>query len=98
MIKIYCHLKHSTPSGKLCKECQELLDYALERLSNCPFKDEKPSCRKCPIHCYKPSMRKRIKEVMRFSGPRMLIYSPLEYFRHKIKEWKHGEKKTLKKN
>jgi hypothetical protein len=27
-------------------------------------------------------MREKIKEVMRFSGPRMLLYHPLDAFRH----------------
>lgn len=27
-------------------------------------------------------MRERIRRVMRYSGPRMLLYRPLEYLRH----------------
>lgn len=27
-------------------------------------------------------MRERIRRVMRYSGPRMLLYYPLEYLRH----------------
>lgn len=27
-------------------------------------------------------MRERIRRVMRYSGPRMLLYHPLEYLRH----------------
>jgi len=28
----------------------------------------KPKCKDCPVHCYKIEYRRRIKEVMRFSG------------------------------
>jgi len=53
-----------------------------KRLSFCKFGDEKTTCQKCPIHCYKKDMKQKVKDVMRFSGPRVLIYSPIEFFRH----------------
>ena len=31
---------------------------------------------------YKPDMREKIREVMRFSGPRMLFYHPIMAIRH----------------
>lgn len=80
MIKIYCKKKHK--NKELCEECQELLEYAHKRLSYCKFGEEKSTCAKCPIHCYKKDMKDKVKEVMRFSGPRLLIYNPLELFRH----------------
>ena len=80
MIKLYCKKKHST--GEICEECQELLEYSLKRLNFCKFQDEKPSCKKCPIHCYKKDMRTKIKDVMRFSGPRLLLYHPIEAIEH----------------
>lgn len=82
MIKIYCKKNHK--KSELCDECNELLEYAHKRLSYCKFGDEKSTCEKCPIHCYKKDMKERIKVVMRFSGPRLLIYNPLELFRHMI--------------
>ncbi len=82
MIELYCHQKHQHKSKGLCEECQGLLDYAHQRLSFCKFGDEKTTCQKCPIHCYKKEMKQQVKEVMRFSGPRVLIYSPIEFFRH----------------
>ena len=42
-------------------------------------------CKKCTIHCYKKDMREKVKEVMKFSGPRILIYNPKEYIRHIFK-------------
>jgi len=61
-----------------------LKEYALERLDKCPFGDEKPACKECKIHCYDAEKRNQIKDLMRFSGPRMLLYFPYEYLRHKL--------------
>jgi hypothetical protein len=83
MIGMYCRQNHSTDSH-LCSECQELWDYAHTRLLKCPFAPDKPACAKCPIHCYKPVMRERIRQVMRFSGPRMLWHYPILTIQHLI--------------
>lgn len=64
----------------------ELLTYAHQRLDRCPHGEAKPTCRKCPIHCYRPDMRQLMKEVMRYSGPRMILYSPLDAIRHILRE------------
>ena len=40
----------------------------------------------CPVHCYKPAMRQKIKEVMRMAGPRMLFLHPIETVKHFHKE------------
>lgn len=82
MIEIYCHKLHQHKSLGLCEECQELLEYAHKRLNFCKFGDEKTTCQKCPIHCYKKDMKQKVKDVMRFSGPRVLIYAPIEFFHH----------------
>lgn len=80
MIKLYCQLKEG--NGVLCENCCELKDYALKRLDNCPFGENKTSCKRCKIHCYKPEMREKIREVMRFSGPRMLLHHPIDAIKH----------------
>lgn len=82
MIEIYCEKVHAHPKGTLCEECQVLHEYAHKRLSFCKFGDEKTSCRKCPIHCYKKDMKQKVKEVMKFSGPRLIIYRPIEFIKH----------------
>ena len=71
-IKNYCRQKHLKKGAKpgasgLCPACHDLLAYALKRTEKCGL-DPKPRCKKCPVHCYKPEMRERIKEVMKFSG------------------------------
>lgn len=80
MIRLYCRKKEG--NFELCKECAALIDYSHRRLAACGYGDGKASCNHCPKHCYKPEMRNRIREVMRFSGSRMLFYSPIEVLRH----------------
>jgi hypothetical protein len=83
MIKIYCRDHHHS-KGELCDACQELLEYARFRLKNCPFQENKTTCGNCPIHCYKPKMREKVREVMRYSGPRMIRHHPLLAAGHMI--------------
>ena len=81
MIDIFCRGQHG--SGKaLCGECRELLAYAEERLQACRFGEKKPKCSQCEVHCYKPAMREKIRNVMRFAGPRMIARHPVLALRH----------------
>ena len=75
-----CQVGHGGPG--LCGDCRELLEYSLARLEHCKFGNAKTKCHKCPVHCYRPDMREKIRTVMRFSGPRMLLYHPLEALRY----------------
>lgn len=84
MIDIYCQKKHGNKKGELCEECAELLEYAHKRLSFCKFGENKSTCSICPIHCYKKDMKEKVKEVMKFSGPRLIIYNPVELLRHAL--------------
>lgn len=77
--------------SKLCSECNELLDYAVHRLSHCPHGDRKPTCRKCPIHCYNPTARLQIARVMRWSGKRMILHHPIAAIRHLLSEITPGQ-------
>lgn len=87
MITIYCRSLHGKRTG-LCDECIQLEEYAVRRLSNCPFLADKPTCARCSIHCYKPDMKQKIVEVMRFSGPRMLFRHPILAVMHLLDEKK----------
>lgn len=82
MIRLYCRDNH--PGEDLCGDCADLVAYAEKRLSRCPFEADKPVCNKCPIHCYRPEIRERVKAVMRYSGPRMLLSHPILAVRHMI--------------
>ena len=94
MISIYCKKKHHT-GKELCPECQKLKAYAMLRSDKCPFMETKTFCSNCKVHCYKPDMREKIREVMRFSGPRMIFHHPVMAIRHVIESKK--EKKRLEK-
>ncbi len=84
MINFYCGKKHKRKSS-LCEECGALLKYARERLENCPYGEEKKSCKKCITPCYAPEKKKRIRRVMGYSGPRMIYHKPLEWITHLFK-------------
>ncbi len=88
MIRMYCHDMHDTEDA-LCKDCQCLLEYAGERLDKCLYQEQKPTCDKCPVHCYKPEMRQKVREVMKYSGPRMVYRHPVQAIRHLV----NGRKK-----
>jgi hypothetical protein len=83
MISIYCKDIHKSEE-MLCEDCKKLLEYAFMRLDICPFKDNKPACAKCTVHCYKDDMRKKIREVMKYSGPRMVLRHPVLTILHYI--------------
>ena len=74
MAHIYCRAHHH--QSNLCSECGALLDYAALRLERCRFGAEKPTCAKCPVHCYQRSRREQVRAVMRYAGPRMLWEHP----------------------
>ena len=80
MIDIYC--RHHLHCVEIPDEYNALAEYAAQRLEHCRYGEDKPACKVCPVHCYKPEMRERMRRVMRWAGPRMIIYSPLEFFRH----------------
>lgn len=84
MIRIYC--RHREGNRELCGDCTALLEYAGNRLENCPFGENKTSCRKCTVHCYRPDMKERVRAVMRYSGPRMIFCHPVAALRHVISE------------
>lgn len=83
MIALYCRKKHHTRSD-LCPQCAALDAYAKMRADKCPFMETKTFCSNCRIHCYKPDMRAKIREVMRFAGPRMILHHPVAAIRHVV--------------
>lgn len=91
MIAIYCRKKHGCTT--LCPECATLDAYARQRSDKCPFMETKTFCSNCKVHCYKKDMREKIREVMRFSGPRMIFHHPIMAIRHVIESKK--EKKRM---
>ena len=103
MIELHCRHHHSEGRRALCDDCRQLAAFCERRLSRCVYKAEKPACDKCPVHCYKPVQREKIRIIMRWAGPRMLFYSPIAAIRHifdsrrPVPPWpgKNGKKDTL---
>jgi hypothetical protein len=96
-VKTYCSAKHKLRqpfgmpglnieeiAGKdlfLCPECAKLLQHALAKRTHCP-RDPKPDCKRCPTRCYAPRYRTQMRDVMRFSGWRLLLRGRLDYLWH----------------
>ena len=81
LIDLYCRKKHGTVNS-LCEECTDLRDYAVSRLERCIFLPLKPTCARCPVHCYTPIRRQEIRQVMRFSAPRFYLFRPYLALKH----------------
>lgn len=80
MIHLCCRKNHK--DKELCSECLALYEYAKMRIEKCHFMETKTFCSQCKVHCYKKDKREQIRKVMRFSGPRMLVYHPIMAIRH----------------
>ncbi len=65
----------------LCGSCRELLAHAFVKRAHCPL-ESKPACKKCPTHCYAPKYRQQIREVMKYSGRRLVLSGHLNYLYH----------------
>jgi|GEM_PF-339316 hypothetical protein len=98
MIRLYCSRNHSV--NALCEQCCDLLSYAHQRLEHCPYESDKPFCSSCTIHCYASHYKESIRQVMRYSGPRVLFYHPIVALKHsftslilfaKSKRWLYTE-------
>jgi len=84
--QIYCSEKHTSQTQRdynvtykdltlkfqvnLCDECNNLLNYAIQRLQECPH-DPKPRCRKCENPCYEKDKYKQMAKMMRFAGMKL---------------------------
>jgi hypothetical protein len=84
MLRIYCRDVHGE---SLCPDCQALMSYVELRLDRCRFGKDKPTCAKCPVHCYRRQRREEIKAVMRYAGPRMMWEHPWLSLRHLLDGW-----------
>ncbi|MCF1439936.1 MAG: nitrous oxide-stimulated promoter family protein [Shewanella sp.] len=84
MVTLYCKDHHQGIAP--CPECAAFLQYATMRLDRCPYGEDKPTCSRCPVHCYKPFEKALAKTVMGYAGPRMIFRHPIMAIRHLIHE------------
>ena len=97
-VRVYCHERHREAQRhpfdlppelhsryrrgiELCSDCAGLLAHGIARRRKCPL-DPKPSCKHCHIHCYSKEYLAKIREVMGFSGRRMILRGRLDYLWH----------------
>ena len=64
----------------------KMIEYCQTQLSHCRWQDEKPPCKFCTSHCYAKKQREQVRLIMRWMGPRMVLYAPLEVVRHLLKK------------
>lgn len=93
-VEVYCSGKHpemekssfmlpeNTGRRRICAECARFMSYAVERRLKCPLEAEKPSCKKCRIHCYAGEQRAKVKEIMAYSGRRLMMRGRVDYLWH----------------
>ncbi|MCL2761246.1 MAG: nitrous oxide-stimulated promoter family protein [Desulfuromonadales bacterium] len=94
-IEIYCNSKHQNFNLKsvnkadklhidlkseyhLCPDCIELLNYSADKRIKCPL-TPKPPCNKCNVRCYSDSYREKIREIMKYSGKKMILKGRFDY-------------------
>ena len=93
-VEVYCDGKHrsetrdpfTVPEGlgerSLCPECATFLQYAITRRLKCPLEAEKPSCKHCRTHCYAKAQLAKVKEIMAYSGRKLMLRGRLDYIWH----------------
>ncbi len=64
--------------GRSVRKLAELLEYSLHRLEQCPF-EPKPRCRNCRVRCYRDDYRRRIRQVMRYSGLHFILRGRIDW-------------------
>ncbi|HEY3308005.1 MAG TPA: nitrous oxide-stimulated promoter family protein [Desulfuromonadaceae bacterium] len=92
--EVYCAGRHGTlersqfllPAGlgrrDLCAECAAFMEYAITKRMKCPLEAEKPSCKHCRIHCYTEQQREKVREIMGYSGRKLMLRGRLDYIWH----------------
>ena len=93
-VEVYCAGKHgslerspftlpgSLGQRNLCSECAAFMEYAVSKRIKCPLEAEKPSCKHCRIHCYAAEQREKVREIMGYSGRRLMMLGRLDYVWH----------------
>lgn len=86
--RIFCNAHHpdaDRDEAGLCPACRNTIDATFARTATCP-NHQRSNCEDCAVKCQRGDAQARIKEIMRYSAPRMLFRHPLmtlEYLRKK---------------
>lgn len=76
------HLPEHLGQRRMCAECAMFMAYAVARRLKCPLEAEKPSCKHCRIHCYAKPQLEKVKEIMAYSGKKLMLSGRLDYIWH----------------
>lgn len=68
----------------LCPECARLCTHAFVKRLNCQC-DPKPQCKHCSVQCYHPEYQQQIREVMKYSGRKLVMRGRLDYLLHLLR-------------
>ena len=90
MVALYCVGNHgranrteiSFSGERICPDCKAIDEYCVRRTERCRSMAHKTSCEACGNHCYAPAERERIRAIMRYAGPRMMLHHPVAAVRH----------------
>lgn len=96
-VAVYCGDKHadrpktvfrykgigdSTWRGiEVCDECTKMLTHGTAKRLICPM-EPKPYCKECDVHCYAPGYRERVREIMRYSGKKLILRGRVDLIYH----------------
>ena len=93
-VEVYCAGKHGERGKqpfplpedlrerRLCEECAQFMAYAVARRLKCPLEAEKPSCKHCHTHCYAKPQLAKVREIMEYSGKKLMLRGRLDYIWH----------------
>ncbi|MAE67259.1 MAG: hypothetical protein CMJ18_23605 [Phycisphaeraceae bacterium] len=66
---------------EVCADCRKLMLHAMVKRTACPM-NPKPTCKHCPDHCYHPTYRSRIRQVMKHSGRKLVLHGRIDLLWH----------------
>lgn len=93
-VEVYCNGRHGAterslfnlPAGlgerRLCPGCADFMQYAVTRRIKCPLEAEKPTCKHCRVHCYNRANLEKVREIMAYSGKKLMLRGRLDYIWH----------------
>lgn len=88
--QIYCSGNHASAakdSGGMCSSCRDAIEGTLARTASCPNGHDS-NCQDCPIKCQRGDARARIRTIMAYAAPRMMLKHPImtcEYLYKKLR-------------
>ncbi|MDO4501664.1 MAG: nitrous oxide-stimulated promoter family protein [Coriobacteriia bacterium] len=88
---IYCRAHHADQpkdQAGMCPECAATIAFTHDRAASCP-NGHQGNCQDCSIKCNRGDQQQRIKAIMAYAAPRMLVRHPLmtlEYLGKKMRK------------